>query len=390
MIIVGQLLGVGYIIGQKMNNMTLRFIKAQCVLVIILGFLSCRAEAKRQPPLVWDMEYLEQIRNNYRTNEDAQSIIRYADKYCDAKPFAVTEDKHLSLGPNEHYLSSMGPYRWKDPKNPGKYIIKDGEFNPDWKYYDSGKLNEMVTRCMNFSKAYYITREEKYYNAFIKQIRAWFINKETFMEPNFEFSQFDPTQEVFKSNSTGMIDAYVFINLTESIYLVNKVKKIDRKTMRAMKKWMRRFAEWSDNQYTSYFDKVNNNISLAFDVTLADLYLFAGESSKAKKIIDEFAEKRLSRQIKEDGSQPAELSRTRAYYYSLYNLSHITDFCALARYWYPDYYQNHSERIEKAFAYLQKFADEPSTFPYQQITDWDSCIQTFNELKQKRNKLIKR
>lgn len=349
---------------------------------LLLCAISLTATAKRQKPLVWDMERLEQMRKTYRDNAEAQRIIVNAEKYCAMAPISVTENKRLSLGPNKHYFCSMGPYRWPDPKNPGKYIIKDGEMNPDWKYYDSGKLNEMITRCYYLSQAFYMTRNRKYYNAYLQQLRVWFLDESTYMEPNFEYSQADPTQDVFKSNSTGMIEAYVLINLTESIYLVNSTKRIDRKTMKAMKNWMRQFAEWSDERYTAYFEKVDNNISIAFDVTLADLYLFAGEKDKAKRIVDDFAEKRLSRQIKEDGSQPSELTRTRAYYYSLYNLSHVLDFCSLAQYWYPAYFEEYGKRIEKAYEFLGQYLDRPENFPYKQITSWEECRNDYtNQMK---------
>jgi len=358
-------------------------------LLTVALLLPSQAAAKRLKPLIWDMEQLEQQKMNYWRNQDAQKVIQDADKYCGIEPISVVTNKRLSLGPNAHYFSSMGPYRWADPKNPGKYIIKDGVMNPDWKYYDSGKLNDMITRCVSFSKAYYFTRDRKYYNAFVNQLRVWFINADTYMEPNFEYSQADPSQENFKSNSTGMIEAYVFVNLTESIYLLNSTKRIDKKTMNAMKEWMHRFADWSYNTHGAYFDRVDNNISLAFDVTLADLYLFAGEEKKARQFIDGFAQKRILKQIKEDGSQPAELIRTRAYYYSLYNLSHIMDFCRLARYWDRAYYAKNGERIDKAFEYLEQYLDDPSTFPYQQITDWEECKNTFKLLSKSKEKIQK-
>lgn len=355
----------------------LRLFKIFILSILILLFPSS-ATAKRQKPLVWDMEHLEQLKRGYRNNQEAQIIIEYADKYCFDVPLSVTENKRLSLGTNKHFYNSMGPYRWPDPNNPGRFIIKDGQMNPDWKYYDSGKLNEMVTRCQRLSQAFYLTRNRKYYNAFVNQLRVWFINEETYMEPNFEYAQVNPDQELFKSNSTGMIEAYVFISLTESIYLVNSIKRIDRKTMKGLKNWMLRFAEWSDERYTAYFEKVNNNISLAFDVTLADLYLFAGEKDKAQKIVDEFSEKRLVGQIKEDGSQPAELVRTRAFYYSLYNLSHIIDFCHLARYWYPNYFKENGGRVDNAYEFLGQFVDNPESFPYLQITSWEECRTEYN------------
>lgn len=121
-------------------------------------------------------------------------------------------------------------------------------------------------------------------------------------------------------------------------------------------------------------------ISLAYDITIANMYLFAGKEKKAKEIVDKFNELRIERQILEDGSQPVELKRTKAFSYSLYNLSHIIDFCFLARYWYPNYYQEHRDRIDKAFSFLEQYVGNKKSFPFQQISDWKECMKDYQDL----------
>ena len=166
---------------------------------------------------------------------------------------------------------------------------------------------------------------------------------------------------------------------------MNSVKKIDSKTMRALKKWFLSFANWSIAEYGQRMSIGKNNISTAFDVTMVNMLLFAGKKRRAKSIANEFAEKRIIVQIHEDGSQPSELSRSKAFYYSLYNVSHFLDFCYIVRYWDEDYYSKNGSRIDMALEYLQSFADSPDEFPYQELTDWLECLETLNILMQRRD-----
>ena len=359
------------------------------ILLVLLPFFFFQLEAfsKRLKPLIWDMARLEQIKKNQNADEEAQMIIRYADEYCRKEPCTITEDKRLHFCEDTHFYTSMGPYRWKDPENPGRYILRDGVANPERKYYEAGRLSDMSLRCVRLSKAFYFTKDKKYYKAFLNQIRAWFIDTATYMYPNFEYAQVIPGENNNKGTSMGMIEAYAFNEIIESTRLVDSIKRIDRKTMKALKAWIKEFTEWSIGKYGEYFQKVQNNISLAYDVTMINMYLFIENEEDAKMLADCFTEKRINTQINEDGSQPAELIRTKAFFYSLYNLEHILDFCFLALKWDRGFYQKNGERIDKAFDYLQQYADAPSSFPYQQISGWEECISMFDNLKYRRNNL---
>lgn len=302
----------------------------------------------------------------------------------------VVTNKLNTFAPNKHYYCSMGPYWWPDPIVPGRYISRDGFVNPESKSYDRVKLLRLREKCYDLSQAFYLTEDTAYYELFVRQLKAWFVDEETYMYPNLEFSQVIPGQNDNQGRSIGMIDAYEFNTVIESIRLVNSVKMIDKDIMSFIKKWFLAFAEWADQGiFGTELRNTNNNIVLAFDVTLVNMFLFGGNEKRAKEIADEFAEKRINGQIMEDGSQPAELKRTKAYFYSLYNLAHIVDFCCLAKYWYPNYYQEHRERIDAAFAFLEKYANSPESFPYQQITSWKDCKEGFEDLRERKNHCLK-
>ena len=353
----------------------MRLLAAFVLCALLMSYWEASARVKNDCPLVWDMAELQQMKENVSNNEEARRIILAADRYCDREPVVVIYQNAIT--PDKHYYFSSSPYRWPDPSGSGKYIWKDGEVNPDSRKYGSARMIDMAVRCRDRSKAYYLTGDNKYYQAIIKQLKAWFIDDETMMLPTFEYAQVIPGEEGNKGNSAGMIEAYTFNTVIESIRLTNYVKRINRRTMKALQRWFFEFAEDSEDRCGKVFSQANNNISLAFDVTMTNMYLFAGNEKRAKEIADGFVERRINKQILEDGSQPEELSRTNAFSYSVYNLTHIVDFCYLMRYWDNDYYTKHGSRIDKAFDFLQEFAAQPEAYSYKQISGWDICKKDY-------------
>lgn len=354
---------------------------------LIILVSGCNASQKATSiPKVWDMKELQAAKMTVGKSNYVKSLEKSCKQYCVDEPITIM-DKRQTFGPNNHYYCSMGLYWWPDEEHPGKYVNRDGMVNPESYQYDHVRLIEMTKRCKKLSYAFYLTVDNVYYNAFVRQLYAWFIDENTYMFPNFEYAQVIPGQRDNKGRSTGLIDAYAFNDLIESIRLVNSVKRIDQRTMKALQSWFLEFAQWADISYGAYFKKVDNNISLAYDVTMTNMYLFAGNEKKAKEIVDEFADLRIERQILKDGSQPVELKRTRAFSYSLFNLSHIVDFCYLARYWNPNYYQEHKIMIDKALEFLGMYIEDPEKFPYQQITEWDSCRKNYQKLQERIERL---
>ena len=357
--------------------------------LILLLTASCEAEGRGavKGPLIWDMSNFEKLKTDTSYSRLYKSIIKESNNICEMPPVTVM-DKVKTFAPDKHYFCSIGTYWWPDPNNPGQYINKDGKTNPECNLYDRASLSIMSKRCQNLCVAYYLTKDEKYYDAFIRQIKAWFIDEETYMYPNFEYAQVIPGRNENKGRSTGYIGAYPFNSVLESIRLTNAIKEIDSQTLKSLKKWFLKFAEWSDHGvYSTKLHEGLQNISIAYDVTLIDMYLFVGKEKRARRIADEFARKRLEVQIAEDGSQPGELIRTKAFTYSLFNLSHLLDFCYLVRYFDKDYFANYGQPVEKAFGYLTKFVGKNDAFPYKQISSWEESENDYYRLKRRLYKL---
>lgn len=339
---------------------------------IIFFVISNQVEASK--PLIWNTTMLEIVRSNTAYKTTFEKNLRAADKICNVDPVVVTDKVNCRV--DKHYYYQTSGYFWLSGSSDSAYVYKDGYRNPDSYDYDFYRLKEMIRRLKFLSVAYYLSDDEKYYGAYIKQLNAWFIEKSTYMYPNFKYAGFVSDQN--EKGARGLAQAYVFIDLLESLRLVNDSKKIDIKTYRAIQKWFKTYIENLDADYGCSIKKVKNNIGSGYDITLVYLYLFVGEKKKAKQLADQFADKWLYKQIKENGEQPAELRREAAFSYSVYNLAHIIDFCFLYRYWGRDFYHENQERIDSAFSFLEQFAKNPSSFPYKQVSGWDDKIRNFN------------
>lgn len=343
-------------------------------MALLMSF-SCKTNCSNfiNKPLIWNMDNLDSIKKD-SDNKLLNKIIVKSDAYCLLSPVVVT-DKKKTFAPDLHYYCSIGPYWWPDPENPdGKYINKDEQVNPESKDFDLQRIGELSERCKYLSVAFYLTQDYKYYEAYINQIKAWFIDEETYMYPNLAYAQVKPGYNNNLGRTTGTIDTYVFNDVIESIRLVSFCHTIDDKTIISIKRWFDLYITWlEDNNYINKLNTAQNNISLAFDVTLCNIYLFLGKEDKAKIIFENFYNRRLLTQINENGEQPAELIRSKAFSYSLYNLKHIIDFCYLAKYWKADYYDCYGLLVDKAFGFLLSYIDSPEKFPYQQLSSWDAC-----------------
>ncbi|MDO4801028.1 MAG: alginate lyase family protein [Prevotellaceae bacterium] len=332
--------------------------------------------AVAQQPLIWNMPMLQQVKQS-KTHKDfiQTKILKVADYYI-SQPMLSVMSKKKSIVPNKHNYQSLSIYMWPDSANPdAPYLYKDGVMNPDLKNYDGDNIGKFMERLVLYSIAYYITDSLKYKQAYNKQLRTWFLDADTYMYPNFDYAQFAPGWWDGKGAFGGIIDAYVFIDVIESIELMNLLNCIDDETYQAVREWFSDFKDWlltSDNGKKE--SNVADNHSIAYMALLSRMAYFTGDIMLANTIQQKMS-RLIFRQIDKNGQQPLELQRTCAWFYSIYNLQHIMDYCIMANSMGAKFYDRNKQRIDAAFDYLIHFIGKPNDFPYQELRDWGECEQ---------------
>ena len=123
---------------------------------------------------------------------------------------------------DKHTYMSWAPYWWPDCSNVGnttvlpeeqglcappvrsipqllmpllvyvlcKYVSRDGQFNPDVRLVnDTGDFQTMSDAILYNTLAWVIDGSDVYMNNAAHYIDTWFINPDTFMQPNLDFAQ---------------------------------------------------------------------------------------------------------------------------------------------------------------------------------------------------------
>ena len=324
---------------------------------------------------LWNLEKLNQSKS--LTSEAAKLVLKDADKALSTGISTVMDKETVPPSGNKHDYLSAGKYWWPDPKNPsGPYIRKDGVVNSEVDKFDRANLGNTAKSVTCLSAAYYLTSNERYAAKAVENLRIWFLNPQTKMNPNMNFGQTIPGRNDGKGRGEGIIDTYSFVEMLEGIELLKKSSKFTPDDRQGLISWFSAYLDWmmtSEIGYEEYSAK--NNHGTAFDVQAARYALFVGKENIARKYINDFAARRIFTQIEPDGSQPLELARTTALGYSTFNLTHILDMCLIAKTLNIDLFNvksNDGRSITKAIDFLTQFVGKPmNQFPYKQIKDWD-------------------
>ena len=335
---------------------------------ILSIILVCVLNSIKSQPLLWNIKNINGIKEN-KSSKLYKQIIQKADKFVDETPINITDKSHQFVS-DTHYYVSIGTYWWPDSTNiNGKYIRRDGYINPETKNYDRVKLNELAERLKYLSLAYYLDHGNKYYTEFVELLRVWFCDNSTYMYPNFEYAQVVPGYNGNRGRAAGLIEARSFIDILESVRVIELVKEIDWGTLSTIKWWFFEFSKWMmESDIGIEEDRALNNQGTAYDLILLNIAQFTNQKELANKITDNFYQRRLYTQIAEDGSMPQELKRTNSLSYSILNIQFIIDFCVIQHNLGQSYYNLHKGIIDKAISFLQKHLNDDAKWPYEQLT----------------------
>ncbi|WP_101690578.1 alginate lyase family protein [Dysgonomonas massiliensis] len=331
-----------------------------------------------------DIEYLLDVKENLDGIEcgyDAySSLVESANKVINLSISPVTDKKYLAASGDTHDYVSIGRYWWPDStKTDGlPYVRNDGYHNPELKDFDRKKLGDLTQSVSVLSYAYFFTKEDIYAKKAIENLRIWFLDEKTRMNPNLNYAQIIRGHNGDAGRSEGLIDAYGFVEMLSCVELISESGLMTKNDYEGLKKWFSDFLDWmltSDLGIKAKGSK--NNHGTAYDVQIVAYSLFVGRLDIANKYIQQFAENRLFKQIESDGKQPLELERKTAFHYSLFNIGHFLDMCTLAKSIGIDIYDSNlkgKHSIDMAIKFMLKYLGKPSSsFPYEEISNWETC-----------------
>ena len=139
-------------------------------------------------------------------------LVKTADADLKAGPWSVMDKPQTPPSGDRHDYMSQAPYWWasqpKTAANPQgcPYVNKDGQRNPE-----ADAITDHTERMVawdairDLALAWYYTGDARYAARAELDIRTWFLNPATAMNPNLTFAQIIPCST--KISGTGVIDS---------------------------------------------------------------------------------------------------------------------------------------------------------------------------------------
>lgn len=348
--------------------------KFRLVVFIQLVLLVMQAGAQS----IWDGAHLTQVKSCLEQPAYATAyhqLIKEADRQLQAEPVSVMMKEKAAASGDKHDYLSLSRYYWPDPNQPDglPYVARDGVSNPELERYDRPKLAEMAGRVTTLSLAWFFSNDERYAQKAVEQLRVWFLNKSTRMNPNLNYAQTIPGKFDGRGRCYGVIDGYSLVEMLDAVQLLEHSKSMTSKDSKVLKQWFSQFLNWilTSEQGIEEGQQLNNH-STAHDVQVIAYAKYVGNQKVMNQYLGEFYAKRMEPQINNDGRQPRELRRTLAFGYSQYNLSHIIDVFQIARSVSFELQPEALPLLEKAADFLAMYlGKQVEQWPYQQIGEWD-------------------
>ncbi|WIY04071.1 alginate lyase family protein [Amycolatopsis mongoliensis] len=254
-------------------------------------------------------------------------------------PWSVTSKKQVPPSGDKHDYLSLAPYWWPttDPtvENPWgcPFVQKDGQRNPIVdEITDHAYRGNAFAAIYQLALAWYYTGDARYAQRAALDLRTWFLDAATKMNPNMNYAQGIPCK--VDGRGIGIIEfSYTLTEVVDATAILATGAPGWTKTDQAgMTGWYTQFLNWLRTSKNGTDEAAaQNNHGSFYDMMAAALALGTGQRDLAKTIAQDAGPKRIAPQIRADGYQPAEASRTRSWHYSNFNLVALTRLAQIGK-----------------------------------------------------------
>jgi hypothetical protein len=198
------------------------------------------------------------------------------------------------------------------------------------------------------------------------------------MNPSLRFGQGIPG--IAEGRAAGIIETRLLVDIIDGVRLLQESSAWSSSDDAGLKDWMRAYLKWlRESSFGRDEATRGNNQETWYDAQAATLAVYSGQPEIARQIV-EAARASIGRQFEPNGGQPRELARTRAWDYSIFNLSAFLELATLGDRLGVDlwnYRTGDGRSLRAGIDFLLPFATGEKRFPYKQITHFDpSLFQT--------------
>jgi len=349
--------------------------------VVLVGcsVISACGAARRAPLqlLTADGAHVSSVRDSLRRGQP-QFKSALAELESDAKqgltvqPMSVMDKAVTPPSGNKHDYMSRAPYWWPDPSKPNglPYIRKDGQRNPEIdKITDRAELERLSKTVFSLALAFYFTGGADYAQHAAQLVRVWFLDESTRMNPNLNYGQGIPG--IATGRAAGIVETRFLPEIIDSVTLLQGSPAWTDSDGQRLKSWMGAYLNWLETSRLGREEATRgNNQETWEEVQVTGLALYTEQTSVARAAVER-SRAAISLEFEPDGRQLRELARTRAWDYSIFNLTAFLSQAAVSQRVNIDLWNYRTvdgRSLRKGVDYLVPFATGEAHFPYKQIT----------------------
>jgi len=308
-----------------------------------------------------------------QTTAAYQQLLKAADNALGKPNLSVTDKGMTPPSGSKHDYLSLSAYWWPDTSKPDglPWIRKDGKVNPASKndQSDGVRLADFTARVQNLTLAWYFSGEQKYADKAASLMHTWFIDPDTRMNPNLNFAQGVPG--IAAGRNAGVLDGrYFSTRIVDSAVLLHGNSAWKASDERALRGWMSEYLTWlQDNKIAKKESRTENNHGNWYVTQVAGIAWYLDQPQVIKQMAA-LMKSKLNVQLMPDGTQPAELARTRSFHYSYFDLQAISLMAILAQkkgidLW--NYQTPQGGSIIKSLDFMAKYTDDSQPWPYKSL-----------------------
>lgn len=304
-----------------------------------------------------------------------ESVLKEAYEALKSDPVTITSFISPRSAGGKHDFFSEGDYWWPDPQNPaGPYIQRDGLTNPE-NFTAHRKAMIRFSKIMgSLASAYIITGEEKYARHAFLHADKWLIDTSTRMHPHMLYAQ--AIQGRFTGRGIGIIDMIQFMEVSQSLKILERSKLARKKDYSSYRKWFDEYLRWvTTHKYGIDEKNALNNHGTCWTMQVAAFASFTKNDVLLDTCIYRYKYKHLPDQMDIDGSFPKELARTKPYGYSLFNLDAMTMICQIVSSEKENIYlyeTSDKKSIQKGMYFMYAYVSNKSSWPYKKdVMYWE-------------------
>ncbi|WP_416347528.1 alginate lyase family protein [Acerihabitans sp. TG2] len=356
-----------------------KFAVARVALVIMLMF-SCFGTLEAAEPAFLNIAQMAVVRQQLRhhraappTAEAYRHLLMAADAALKKPNLSITDKGMMPPSGSKHDYLSLSAYWWPDERKTAglPWIRKDGQVNPASKndQSDGVRLADFTARVQNLALAWYFSGEQKYANKAAGLLRTWFITPQTRMNPNLNFAQGVPG--IAPGRNAGVLDGrYFSTRIVDSLVLLQGNPAWQDNDEQQMQTWLKDYLHWLlTSNLAKKEGRTKNNHGNWYLTQVAGIAWYLGDNAVIRHMAT-LMEKKLDVQLQPDGTQPAELARTRSFHYSYFNLQAISMMAVLAQkngidLWHYQTPQGGS--VLKSLSFMANFTDDNVPWPYKTL-----------------------